>query len=318
MIIPMRNSKALRLTAWFLIALASGCGGGGGDSQTPPPACSVGVTGLDFGSVTVGQTKDLPFTITNTGQGTLSGTVSETCTDYAIQGAATYNLDFRASTTLTVRFAPTVAGTRICTLTLGAGCAPVPCTGIGVSTGCQVAPTALDFGTVSLGSSVDRMFTITNTSASALIGTASSPCADFSIQGSASYNLAPAASATITVRFAPSVSGTANCTIETGGALCADVTCSGTGLELNSGLVSAGGTYPHTFLTAGSFPYHCEIHTVMKGTVIVDPASLVTSVSVSIVSATSSGFSPPSVTVAPGGTVTWTNNHSVTHTVTSD
>lgn len=30
-----------------------------------------------------------------------------------------------------------------------------------------------------------------------------------------------------------------------------------------------GGKYSHTFNTAGSIPYHCEIHTFMKGTVIV-------------------------------------------------
>jgi plastocyanin len=30
-----------------------------------------------------------------------------------------------------------------------------------------------------------------------------------------------------------------------------------------------GGTYSHTFTTAGSIPYHCEIHAFMKGTVTV-------------------------------------------------
>jgi plastocyanin len=169
-----------------------------------------------------------------------------------------------------------------------------------------------------LGSSADRTLTITNTGAGTLTGTVISPCADYSIVGTPSYSLGSGASTTITVHFAPAVSGTRSCVIDTGDASCADVSCSGTGLELSSGFLAPGGTYPHTFMTAGSYPYHCEIHTVMRGTVIVDPASLVTSVSVSIVNATASGFSPGSVTVAPGGTVTWTNNHSSTHTVTSD
>ena len=30
--------------------------------------------------------------------------------------------------------------------------------------------------------------------------------------------------------------------------------------------------YVHTFATPGTFPYHCAIHTFMKGTIIVDPA----------------------------------------------
>ena len=30
--------------------------------------------------------------------------------------------------------------------------------------------------------------------------------------------------------------------------------------------------YVHTFATPGTFPYHCAIHTFMKGTIIVEPA----------------------------------------------
>ncbi len=88
--------------------------------------------------------------------------------------------------------------------------------------------------------------------------------------------------------------------------------------ELSSGNIAPNGTYQHTFSAAGTYPYHCSIHSVMTGTVVVDPASTNMNLAVSIVSATSGGFSPASVTVKTGGTVTWTNNHSVTHTVTSN
>ena len=37
----------------------------------------------------------------------------------------------------------------------------------------------------------------------------------------------------------------------------------------NSGNIGSNGTYSYTFSTAGSFPYHCSIHTMMKGTVVV-------------------------------------------------
>jgi len=33
--------------------------------------------------------------------------------------------------------------------------------------------------------------------------------------------------------------------------------------------IKAGKTFTHTFNAAGSFPYHCEIHTFMKGTITV-------------------------------------------------
>ena len=93
----------------------------------------------------------------------------------------------------------------------------------------------------------------------------------------------------------------------------------GGGLELNSGNVAPGNTYSHTFpATAGSFPYHCQIHPSMTGSVTVSSSSTTMVAAVSIISMSSGGFSPPSVTIAPGGTVTWTNNHNVTHTVTSN
>ena len=83
--------------------------------------------------------------------------------------------------------------------------------------------------------------------------------------------------------------------------------------ELNSGNIANGGTYAHTFANAGTYTYFCTIHgTGMAGTVNVvvgQPASA----SVSIMN---NFYSPATVSIAPGGTVTWTNN-GTTHTVTS-
>jgi plastocyanin len=307
-----------RLAVGVWVLLAAGCGGGGGDTLTNPPVCGVSPSTLNFGSVVVGQTVDQTLTITNSGQGTLAGAVSEACTDYSIQGSATYSLGPGASATITVRFAPSAPGARNCTVNTGTGCATVSCAGTGVASPCQITPAALDFGTVTLGSSADRSFTIMNAGSVPLVGTVSSPCADYTIQGTASYTLDPGNSAVITVRFAPSVAGSSSCTIETGDAMCADVASTGTtGPELNSPSLGPGAVYPHTFMTAGSYPYHCEFHLMMRATVTVNAAGPL-SASVSIVNSTAAGFNPLNVTVAPGGTVTWTNNHSVIHTVTSD
>jgi plastocyanin len=93
----------------------------------------------------------------------------------------------------------------------------------------------------------------------------------------------------------------------------------GGGAELNSGNIApAGGGYSHTFATAGTFGYHCAIHSNMTGTVTVNASSVNDSMVVSIVGV-STGFSPASVTIKPTGHVRWVNNDgSITHTVTSN
>jgi plastocyanin len=84
--------------------------------------------------------------------------------------------------------------------------------------------------------------------------------------------------------------------------------------ELDSPNLGNGGVYQHTFASAGTFNYHCKFHSGMTGSVTVASAQPA-SASVTI---GDNSFSPTSVSVAPGGTVTWTNNGLSTHTVTSN
>ncbi|HEX6032615.1 MAG TPA: hypothetical protein VFY90_14380 [Tepidiformaceae bacterium] len=96
-----------------------------------------------------------------------------------------------------------------------------------------------------------------------------------------------------------------------------------------SGFIYAAGTWSHTFQNAGTFLYKSTT-TNLTGTVVVDPnagppptATPTPSgggggggggASVTILSG---GFSPQSITVAAGTTVTWTNNSGVPQTVNS-
>ena len=91
----------------------------------------------------------------------------------------------------------------------------------------------------------------------------------------------------------------------------------GGGLELNSGTINGGGTYPHTFANAGTYNYHCNFHGGMTGSVVVGgPGSPPMTAGVTMAG---SAFNPTPVAVAVGGTVTWTNNDGSTqHTVTSN
>lgn len=83
--------------------------------------------------------------------------------------------------------------------------------------------------------------------------------------------------------------------------------------ELNSGTLGNGDTYVHTFATAGTYHYCCDIHgcAQMSADVIVAGGNPNTAG----VTITNNAFSG-NVSVNVGGTVTWTNNGS-NHTVTS-
>jgi plastocyanin len=77
-----------------------------------------------------------------------------------------------------------------------------------------------------------------------------------------------------------------------------------------------GGSASLTFDDLGEFEYFCVYHPSMTGKVRVEvgePAAA----SVTIEDAPDMGFFPEDIAVAPGGTVTWTNNSQFHHTVTS-
>jgi quinohemoprotein ethanol dehydrogenase len=99
----------------------------------------------------------------------------------------------------------------------------------------------------------------------------------------------------------------------------------------DSGLLKPGQSFSYTFDKPGTYDYYCEPHPFMRGIVVVDPnasapaaapvaspASSPAAASGSAIQLMSFAFAPASVDVAVGTAVTWTNNDSVTHTVTAD
>jgi len=94
--------------------------------------------------------------------------------------------------------------------------------------------------------------------------------------------------------------------------------------SFNSGDLAPGATFTYNFTTAGTYSYICNYHAWMKGTVVVVGGSASSGVAVSIPSGAGSpsgapGYSPDKITLVVGAnnTVTWTNNDSAHHTVTS-
>ncbi len=123
--------------------------------------------------------------------------------------------------------------------------------------------------------------------------------------------------------------------------------------SVDSGIIAKGATYERTFPTAGTYPYVCDLHSNMTGTVIAATNPTAAAAAAASVAATPSRkktptptttttkktpakaagaaapasssvsmkgsvFTPKSVTIRPGGKVTWINDDSVVHTVTAD
>ena len=233
------------------------CTGVGVDEN---PTCSVSPTNLNFGSVDIsGGYADRTFTITNTGTGTLTGDPSESCSHYSIvSGGDPYSLGAGQSRTVTVRFDPSSTGTKTCTVNTGASiCSDVSCTGVGVDNDpvCSVNPTSLDFGDVTVGLYLDKVFTIQNTGGGTLTGAPSENCGHYDIvAGAGQYNLTAGQHKAVQVRFEPTSAGTHTCTVNTGASICLDVSCTGNGIEpppactvdptsLNFGSVNVSGGY---------------------------------------------------------------------------
>jgi len=102
------------------------------------------------------------------------------------------------------------------------------------------------------------------------------------------------------------------------------------GGSFDSGSLSTGAGFSHSFAATGSFGYHCTIHpdcVGLQGTVkVVDSGTTIPPeqhiLSITQQDAASGGcsysLSASSTTIHPGETVQWTNNSHAPHTVTSN
>jgi hypothetical protein len=223
--------------------IANSCAGIGGTEGDDPcasgPICVVEPTDLDFGTVTLGDTPELSFTIKNAGDGDLDVNVTEACPDYEINaGGGASSIPGGDSLVVTVEFAPAAAGSSTCTVSTGTECADVVCVGEGEEAPvCSVTPDFLQFGALPVGQNKDLDFTIENTGGGTLVGTVAASCTDFTVySGGGAFSLGAGESKPVTVRFSPTGPGPKTCLVTTGTA-CADVVCEGEGEALPSCLV---------------------------------------------------------------------------------
>jgi Leucine-rich repeat (LRR) protein len=183
--------------------------GGGSASRSvtgsayAPSGISVTPGNLDFGSIPVNTTADLPFTVQNIGGSTLSGTATVVA-PFSIVSGGSYTLTAGQSQTVTVRYSPISVGTHPGTVTFtGGGGASRSVTGTAYAAPViTVTPASRDFGSIQVNTTADLTFTVQNSGGGTLSGTAT-VTAPFSVVSGGSYTLTAGQSQTVTVRYSP-------------------------------------------------------------------------------------------------------------------
>lgn len=172
---------------------------------------------VSFGQLAVGSKTTLPLVLTNTATWKVTVTSFQAVgTGFSVSAPSVpYVLSGGQSVTLDVTFAPQLAGLAGGSLQVLGPNLNVPLTGKGTMTGVlTIAPTALNFGSVEVGSSATQNSTLSATAGSVIVSSASTNNSQFAISG-ASFPLTIGAgqSVPIGVIFSPSQSGAASGTL---------------------------------------------------------------------------------------------------------
>lgn len=139
---------------------------------------------------------------------------------------------------------------------------------------CNVEPTLLEFGEVTLGEAATGSFTITNTGGDVLAGSVPEYCDGFqAVSGAGPFELQHMQSRQVTVQFTPLSPGEYSCTFDLGTELCTPVVCTGVGVpppppichvdpaELDFGATHPGGIEYRAFTirNLGGQPFSGEV-----------------------------------------------------------
>ena len=262
-----------------------------------PGSLSTGSNIMAFGTVQIGKSQQQTATITNNGGSSVTiSSATTTGAGFALSGITTpLTLTAGQSTTFSVTFTPTSTANASGTVTVASDAAGSPLTwtlsGSGVAAGSLTAnPSSLSFGTVQTNTNKSIQETLTNSGGTTVHISALSATGAYSVTGATlPITLAAGASTSFNVLYAPTTSGAANSTLTvTSDASNSSLAIPLTGTGATAGSLSAG-TSPLSFgtVTVGQ-------SNTLSETVTNNGGSTVT---VSQVSATGTGYSVSGVTV---------------------
>ena len=177
-------------------------------SITTAPLFVVRPGSLDYGAVLTGQTSNEVFSVINNTQGTLTGSVALVTagSPFAIVGGNPFIISAGRTGTLTVAFNPISAGsyTNLAVFTSGTVVWSNAVTGVALTPAqLGVSPLALNFGTATVGNTVQAIFLVNNYGGATLTGTTTISAAGFTIGSGASYSVPGFGSTNVVINFTP-------------------------------------------------------------------------------------------------------------------
>lgn len=227
-------------------------GNGVGPALTPGVTISPAV--YDFKTVTLTTSASTTFTVKNAGSTDAYMSASASLTgssDFAITANTCSNpVPAGTSCAVTVTYAPSAATTATGDLVMPFYGLTAPLTsglnGTGVVPQLIANPSALNFGTVTLGATEQLSYSLVNTSTIAIPFTLSAPPAGFTAQSTCGASVAANSSCTVNVTFAPAVTAASSgslVAVQFGGA-------ASTGIS-----VTGSGQYPEVMLSPGAIAF---------------------------------------------------------------
>ncbi len=192
------------------------------------PEIDVSPSSRNYGSVAVGSSSSHTFVVSNTGSADLSVTSTSIVGDgdFSItSGGGSFTLTPGSTRNVIARFAPGSAGSKSATLRLANNDSDedpkdMSLSGSGtVTPDIDIDPTSRNFGDVTIGSSSDQVFIVSNTGTGSLsvssVSLSGTNSDQFSIQsGGGSYSLDPGSIGNIIIRFSPATTGSKSASLD--------------------------------------------------------------------------------------------------------
>ena len=259
---------------------------------------STSSTSLNFGNLLVGSSASQAFTLTNTGTGSVNvSQVAATGAGFSVTGFSSgVTLAAGQSLSLTANFAPAVAGTAAGSISVVSTATNSPATislsGTGIQPQIAVTPSSVSFGNITVGANGSQTVSIRNTGTATLSVTqASLAGTGFTSSGLALPLSIPAGgSSAFTVSFAPASAGTFSGSIS----LISNAPNSSLVIPLSGAGVA-------TTLQLSASPISLSFGNLATGTTATQSVKISntgnSSVSVSQINATGTGFSTNGITL---------------------